>query len=161
MYKGIFGELAPKFVYDLGGENEQTVNLSFWEDSKDEPEERELVHEGEGKPALRIIKDLGDYWEFEGLIHLFMYGSLTEQRSKFEEIWQFNKKNVCLWRHRDGEPFKDSEGNNALFYLKVTAMHRDKLDYRDLLLLNFRSLGEVEPSDGSVIAPTIDEILMF
>lgn len=158
MNQSIFGSAAPKFVYDLGGENETIVLLNYWVTTIDEPDSRELVHESEIEPDRDII-DRGDFWIYEGRINLYKYSSMTFIRSKFEEIYQFNKKKVTLFRHQDGEPFKDASGNNLLFYMKVTPTFLTTLDFRDILIVNFRSLGAVNHSDGSEILTQPSEIV--
>jgi len=158
MKESIFGSAAPKFVFDLGGENEATVILNYWVTTIDEPDSREIVHESEIE-ADRDFIDRGDFWVYEGRVNLHKYSSMAFIRSKFEEINQFNKKKVTLWRHQDGEPFKDSNGNNLLFYMKITPTFLTTLDFRDILIINFRSLGAIDHSDGSDILIQPNEIV--
>ena len=158
--ESIFGSLSPKFVYDLGGANEATVFIHYWVPTKDEPETRkEIIHDSELEADRNIIP-LGDYWAFEGYINLLKYPDLASRRSKFEEIYAYNKKVVTLWKHRDGQPFKDSAGNNVLFYLNATPKNFGTLDYRDVLILQFRSLTEVYFSNGAPTIPLISEIII-
>ncbi len=159
MSESIFGYRPPKFVYDSGGENETTVELDYWKLSNNGPENSEYIQESELE-ANREIIDRGEYWSFEGSVHLFKYQTMSAIRSKFEEIYQFNKKKVILWRYRDGQPFKDKSGNNVLFYMTVTPKHLTTMDYRDVLVISFRSLKGVDFSDSSSIIPQISEIVM-
>jgi hypothetical protein len=160
MNNSIFGNLAPKFVLNPGGSNETTVMIDYWSPTKDEPEEdRDLIQESELE-ADRAIIDRGSFWSFEGRVNLYKYGSLSLIRSKFEEIYKFNKKKVVLWKHRDREPFKDLEGNNILWYLKITPANLYTLDYRDILMLSFKSLKEINFSDNSVIISQPGEVVM-
>jgi hypothetical protein len=160
MHRSIFGSIAPKFVYDLGGTNETEVIINYWVPTADEPDgDRDIIHEAEIEADREII-DRGNFWTFEGRVNLYKYGSPILIRSKFEEIYQFNKKKVVLWKHGDGEPFKDMLGNNVLWYMKVTPKNFYTLDYRDILFINFRSLKEIDFSDGSTIIPQPTEIIM-
>lgn len=159
MNKSIFGEQAPKFVYNLGSLNQTEVLLDYWLPLRDEPEEREIVNES-SLESVRTIIDRGDFWTYEGRINLFKYESITAIRSKFEEIYQFNKKAVTLWKHRDGQPFKDKNGNNVLFYMKVIPKNLQTLDYKDILMVSFRSLKGIYFSNGTPIVPQLSEIIM-
>jgi hypothetical protein len=156
----IFGNMSPKFVYDLGGPNQYSVQLNYWVPTADEPtDDRDIIQDSELEADREII-DRGNFWLFEGRVNLYMYGSLVNIRSKFEEIYQFHKKKVVLWKHKDKEPYKDKNGNNVLWYLKVVPKNLYTLDYRDVLLLSFRSLKEVNHSNNSVIIPQPTEIII-
>lgn len=160
MKESMFGSTAPKFVFDLGGSNEKTVILDYWVPITDEPDsDRDLIQESELEADREII-NRGNFWVFEGRINLYKYDSISFIRSKFEEIYQFNKKKVVLWKHRDGVQYKDKDGNNILWYLTVTPKNLYTLDYRDLLILKFRSLKEVNYSDGSTVVTQPSEIIM-
>ena len=159
MNNSIFGASAPKFIFDPAGENEATILLDYWTTTLDEPEIREVVHESELQASRQIVPR-GDFWIFEGRINLYKYGTLAEIRSKFEEIYQYNNSEVELYKHRDGEAYKDSSNNSVLFYLRVTPRNLTTLDYRDILMLTFRSLKSVDFSDSSATFPSLSEIIM-
>lgn len=155
----IFGSAAPKFVYDPGGENPVTVLLNFWVTTTEETEQKEIVHDSE-LSAERSIIPLGDYLRFEGRVHLFKYGTMAQISSKFNEIYTYDKASVAVWKHRDGEPFKDAAGNPILFQLNVTPKNLYSLDYRDVLLLSFRALKGVDYSNSEPSYPSSSEIIM-
>jgi hypothetical protein len=158
--RSIFGSMSPKFAFDLGGANETTVQVNYWVPITDEPmDDRDIIQDSELEADREII-DRGNFWLFEGRVNLYKYNSLSLIRSKFEEIYQFNKKKVVLWKHSDRQPYKDAAGNNVLWYLKVTPKNLYTLDYRDILILSFRSLKEVNHSDSSTIIPQPTEIIM-
>lgn len=160
MNHSIFGSLSPKFTYDLGGTTETTVMIDYWIPTKDEAEDNRDIYQESELEADRAIIDRGNFWTFEGRINLYKYGSLSLIRSKFEQIYKFNKKKVVLWKHRDREPFKDLQGNNILWYLKITPANLYTLDYRDILILSFKSLKEINFSDNSVIIAQPGEVVM-
>lgn len=162
MNESIFGSTAPKFVFDLGGSNEKTVILDYWVPITDEPDDdRDILQESELE-ADRDILNRGNFWTFEGRVNLYKYKIPNLIRSKFEEIYQYNKKKVVLWKHRDGIQFKDKDGNNILWYVNVTPKNLYTLDYRDILFIKFRSLKEVNYSDNStiIIQPSEIQIVM-
>lgn len=154
MNNSIFGSAAPKV--QLGS---TTVILNYWVPSSESHEPKEVIVESE-LSAYRRILDHGDYLTFEGTINLLKYGSLSDIRAKFEEIYALNKQNVYLWKHSDGQPYKDRNGDNVLFYMKVTPRNLQSLDYRDLLFISLRSLAEVDYSDSSIIKPIVSDIIM-
>jgi len=158
--RSIFGTTGPKFVYDLGGVNEATVQINHWVPQDDEPDIKEIVQESELQADREYI-DLGEYRSFTGLVLLCKYESLATARSKFEEIYQYRKKKVILYKHSDGQPYKDSGGNNVLFYLRqVSPRNFQTLDYKDVLFLEFKATGEVDFSDSSPIVTPLSEIIM-
>lgn len=159
MSTSIFGNSAPKFIADFGGTGEATVLLNCWLTNKDEPVVKELIIESE-LTAERSIISRGEYWLFSGTVNLFKYGSLAEIRAKFEEIYAWNKTNVVLYKHRDGEPYKDSGGSEVLFYMTVMPKNLMTLDFKDLLVIEFRSLSGVDFSDSSAVRPAVSEISM-
>lgn len=159
MNNSIFGAGAPKFVHDLGGENEATVLLDHWIQTNDGLDTKEKQIESELEASRDYIV-LGDFLQIEGRVNLYAFGALTAIRSKFEEIYQFNNTDVVLYKHRDGQPFKDSSGNNVLFRMHVTPKNLTTLDYRDILIINFRSLTAVDYSESSAVLPQLSEIVM-
>jgi len=158
--ESIFGSNGPKFCYDHGGEGETFVTLGHWVTLKDEPvDEKILINESELE-ADRVITMLGAYWQFSGMVYLMKYGTIPEIRNKFEEIYQYNYQKVSLWKHSDGEPFKDSAGGDALFLMKVIPKNYQELDYRDVLLIDFISEKGIDFSNGLSTVPTLSEIII-
>ena len=159
MYESIFGVESPKIVFDLGGPGEVTVILNHWVPLIDEPDERIVVQESE-LDSDREFLPRSEYLKFAGKVLLFKYGNLTLIRSKFEEIYQFKYKKVVLWKHRDGEPYKDADGNPILFFVKATPQNLSTLIYKDVLYLEFLSTKGVDYSDSSIVIPQANEIVM-
>jgi hypothetical protein len=155
----IFGNDAPKFIANFGLVNETNVLLNHWVGDKNDAEAKETIIESE-LSAKRVILDRGDYWIFSGIVYLFKYPTSTERRSKFEEIYQFNKKDVILYQHSDGQPFKDASGNEVLFFMTVRPRNLSTLVFKDILVIEFRSLSQVDFSDSSPIITPISEISM-
>lgn len=153
----IFGNGAPKFVANFGLTDEATVLLDYWVTDKNEMQSKETIIESE-LTAERVILPRGEYLNFSGTINLFKYGTMPAIRSKFEEIYQYNKTEVVLFAHRDGVAFKDSDGNEVLFFLNITPKYLASTDFRDLLIIEFRSLTAVDFSNSSTIIPTLSEI---
>lgn len=153
----IFGVSAPKFVIDYGGESEATVLLDYCIPTQDKPEpdiiEHKSVINGHREHILK-----GIHWIFEVRVNLFKY---TDPRSKYEEIKQYEGQDVTLFRHRDGEPYKDNGGNEVLFSLvSVTEAYLTQIDYKDILYLQFKSKDYIDRSDGSTVVPQLEEIIM-
>lgn len=136
------------------------VNLDYWVSLTIEPDIRNIKQESE-LDADRIILPRGEYLEIFGKINLFKYADLTSRQSKYQEIYEFRNKNVSFWKHRDGSPYKDKDGNEVLFYLEsVIPKNLTTLDYRDVLFLRFLSLKGIDYPNSFTIIPTVDEILM-
>ena len=154
----IFGVSAPKFVFDYGvEETEQTVLLDYVIPTQDKPEpdiiEHKSVINGHREHILK-----GNHWIFEVRLNLYKY---TNPRSKYEEIKQYEGLDVTLFRHRDGDPFKDSSGTEVLFTLvSVTEAYLTQIDYKDVLYLTFKSKDYIDRSDGSTVIPQLEEIIM-
>ncbi|MGE5353920.1 MAG: hypothetical protein ACM3P0_17670 [Acidobacteriota bacterium] len=157
MNKSIWGSAAPKFIYDMGGANETEVLLDRWITIEDEPEAKEVILESELE-ADRDISHKGSYWTFSGKLYLFKY---NDPLSKFNEVYQFLNQKVVLYKHRDGEPFKDKDGNNALFFIEeITPKNMTTLDYRDVLIIKFISLKAISFANSTPIKPQLSEITM-
>ncbi len=141
--------------------SEYTVSLNNWVDMQSEPDgDTTLTIESQLQVDRDFIDRGGDFLIYSGRVLLFNYDNVTLARSKFEEIYMFNKKKVYLYKHRDGSVYKDYDGNNVQFYMTVIAKNFDTLDYRDLLFVTFRSLKAVNLSNDSAILIQPDEIFM-
>lgn len=159
MSTSIFGGAAPKFIGNFGTEAAATVLLNHWVTDEAAYDVKEVVVESE-LAAERAILSRGEYFTFSGTINLFRYGTMAEIRAKFEEIYAYHNQDVVLYPHRDGAALVDSAGDEVLFRLTVTAKHLNRLDYKDLLVLKFRSLKAVDLSDASVTFPAVSTISM-
>lgn len=134
MNVSIFGSEAPKFNY-----NGIDVLLDNWVTLKFEPEgDNEVIQESEIEDKRNFITH-NKFWIFEGLIDLYKYNSLSDIRTKFEEIYQYNHQDVVLYKYRDGFPFFTKDINEATFRLEMFPKDLDTLDCKDLLLLRFTS----------------------
>ena len=160
MNQSIFGSSAPKFVFDLGGGSEATVNLDYWVPIKEDPDTRNIKQESELE-ADRIILPRGEYLEIEGRVNLYKYADVASRQSKFAEIYQYKNLNVSFWKHRDGSAYMDENGDEVLFYLEsVIPRNLTTLDYRDVLYLRFLSLKGIDYPNSFTIIPTLEEIVM-
>jgi hypothetical protein len=147
MNTSIFGTDHPQFVSDPTG-TPVTIDLEYFFPTKDEPESLRAESVESQLTAERFILTRGgDFWEYSGWYYLFKEGSTIEDvRTKFDAIYQFNRTNVGLKKHADGDYFRDSDDNIILFYMECfpanigKAVGGDLLDYRDVLYMTFRSL---------------------
>lgn len=152
----IFGTAAPKFVYDPEG-TPATVYLDYVVILKDEPE-IDLIENKSVINGHREFDYQGKHWIYEIRVHLCKY---SNPRSKYEEIKQYEGDEVVLYRHRDADPFRDGSSNDVLFVItKIQEAYFDTTDYKDILIIRFESKDYVDPSDGSVIVPQLEEIIM-
>jgi len=125
---------------------EQTILLDYVAVLKDEPEIEQLIHKSEISGHREYV-ERGEHWLFRLRLHLFKY---SDPRSKFEEIYHYKRAKVTLWRHRDGSQFLDSDGNDVLFMLEeVTPAYLERAEFRDVLILTFRSTDYVDFADDA------------
>jgi hypothetical protein len=139
-FESVFGSLRPKFVYDLGGANEATVSLTNFIPGKDEPEEDRSVIQTDELSDNRMIIYRGNFWEFSGIVQCFRLVDWELIRMKMEEIYAYNNKLVVLHKYSDGPAYLDSAGVPIKWYLTCYPKSRESLDYRDIMVVNFRSL---------------------
>lgn len=139
---------------------ELIVMLDYWVPMKEDADSRNVQQESELE-ADRIILSRGEYLEIQGRINLFKYADMASRQSKFQEIYELKNKNVSFWKHRDGEPYKDEDGNEVLFYLEsVIPRNLNTLDYRDVIFLKFLSLKGIDYPNSFAIIPVLEEIVM-
>lgn len=140
---------------------EMTVRLENWTPIKDDIDSRKNVIESE-LIADREFLDRGEFFEFYGSVYLFKYGlpqqteveapegdavveNITAIREKANEIYHYRKKKVALFKHSDGRPYYDIDGNVAEFYIEsVVFKNLQTLDYRDVVFIRFLSLKEID-----------------
>lgn len=142
---------------------EMEIDLEYWLTINDDVDVRSVFQESE-LIADRQILDRGEYFEFYGRLNLYKYGleylegiesesseseAPVEQmdviRAKMLEIYHYRKKEVTLFKHKDGHPYRDSNGNEVMFYVEsVVLKNLTTLDYRDVMFIRFLSLTEVD-----------------
>lgn len=145
---------------------EITVLLEQWVPIKDDINSNNVVIESE-LVADREFLDRGEYFEFYGSVYLFKYGlpqqtetealeadkvveDITAIREKANEIYHYRKKKVALFKHTDGRPYYDIDGNVAEFYIEsVVFKNLQTLDYRDVVFIRFLSLKEIDFANTS------------
>jgi hypothetical protein len=150
----IFGTQAPK--YEIGG---TTVNLDFSNILRDEPEINVAVHQSK-LSGDRYIVNRFKHWNFDVMINLFKYSSPLNfyQLLKGHEGQLVDK----LWRHRDGDFFKDAAGDPVKFYLaEVTAAALENILWRDLVLLRFQSVSNIAEDYAVAVPPQISEVTVL
>jgi len=138
---------------------EQTILVDYAIIGEPEYEVEEVIHKSELE-ADRDVLDRGEFINLQIKVLLFKYSTDALRRSKYEEIKQYHKKKVYLWKHRDGSAYMDSTGNAVQFYLRVEEKNLTTLDYRDVLILDFRALKGIDLTDGTSIVVQPSEIIM-
>jgi hypothetical protein len=140
MSESIFGDGTPQFAVNFGQTNQVVVVLDNYIITKDEPTVKKITNESELETD-RVFTYLGEYWELDVQVNLFKYSNPV---SKYNEIKQYKNQNVVLWKHGDGNYYKDTNGNPALFYIdEVTPMSLSQFDPSDILIIKFLSLKGV------------------
>jgi hypothetical protein len=140
MSDSIFGDGTPQFAVNFGQTNQVVVVLDNYIITKDEPTVKKITNESELETD-RVFTYLGEYWELDVQVNLFKYSNPV---SKYNEIKQYKNQNVVLWKHGDGNYYKDTNGNPALFYIdEVTPMSLSQFDPSDILIIKFLSLKGV------------------
>lgn len=146
----IFGTSAPKFIFNPLGTNE-TVLLDYVVVVKDEPEQKRIMHQSifTGHREFIVLKK---YWLFELKMHLYKYTTAVDGKTpqeKYDELKQYEGLNVRLYRHADGDYIKQPDATEASFFLEtIDESYYQTTDYKDLLLLKFRSNSYTDFSQG-------------
>jgi len=165
------GTGEPKFVYDHGGGGEVTVLLSNIEYLENKPIFKYIEHESE-IDLDRKFEKRGQHRLVRFKMHVYKYGmpepiDMDLVKAKFDEIIAYNKSGdlVSLWLHRDGDQFKQANwatvADDALFILhSYQEIYLKTADYKDGLILEFRSVNPVDPTLGVSGAIQASEIIM-
>lgn len=140
MQNSIFGIEAPQFEVDS-----EIILLDHVVINKENDffDYDDILHESVFN-RYRVWTDMGDHFNFRLLMYLFKY-EFPEQ--KYQELKQYHRSLVKLWRRRDGNPFVDKAGQPVLFrfdQLNQSFLH-DVL-YPDVLTLVFKSQDPVDIS---------------
>jgi hypothetical protein len=151
------GIQTAKLVFDLGGDDEQTVMLGYYNVVKNKPELLYFEHEGsiDGERDSRL-KAVHVSFDFD--VNLWKYGT---PGSKFNEIMGLLGKKFVFWLHKDGLPFKKISGDNALFIIKeYEEYYKTTTDWKDGLKITIESQNPIDPllPDPIVVEPS--EIIM-
>ena len=140
----LFGSSAPKFIYEPSGANE-TILLDYVVIMKDEPEEDFIIHQSIFTGHREFILK-GKYWVVEMKLHLYKQGNPLVY---YNTIKNYEGTNIRFFRHRDGDYLKDSTGAEVEMFLQsVDESYYQTLDYKDLLLLKFKSTEYVDLTQG-------------
>lgn len=134
---GIHGILAPKIITS----GAVTINLDYVEVIKDEYEfiNTKKKSRVEGK---RTIINRGYHHNFHLRMHLYKHGS--NAHDKYFELVGIIGDTVTLYRHRDGNPCKDPDGNNAEYvFIELIPYFITTSDYKDGLILKFKSAEKI------------------
>jgi hypothetical protein len=155
--KGIWGVLAPKFVFDYGEGGEVTVNLDYAKVLSCQPETDYIEHKS-GITGERAFIKRATHYEVQIAVNLFKY---SNPASKYGDIMTYHGAAVTLWLHRDGEEFKSGSSDDALFLLKeVEPFFHDMPNYPDYLVLTFVSLNPVVRDEAFAHTYQLEEIIM-
>jgi hypothetical protein len=159
MQDSIFGINPPKFKRGT-----TTVMINYWVTTKDEPESFVIRHQSDINKHREYdyftSSAIEDHWVFEGIINL---GKYTYPASKYNEINAHKRQLVQLWRHADGDYFKNTAGSTVYFLLKeIIPFCFDKPGFPDRLLLKFESQDFVDVSKAlpTGIIPQPEEIVV-
>ena len=88
----------------------------------------------------------GYWWVYLVRIHVFKY---EESIKKAKELMSYLGKDVYLWRHRDGEGFKDKNGDLVPFRItEVTPNYFKTAIYHDRIDIMFKSTEYVDLSQS-------------
>lgn len=155
----MFGILPPKFKRGT-----TSVVINYWVTTRDEPESMFITHESDINKHREYdfftTSKIQDHWLFEGIINI---GKYSYPYSKYNEINAHKRELVQLWRHADGDYFKNTNGDIVYFFLKeLIPFHFDKPGFPDRLLLKFESQDFVDVSKAlpSGIIPQPEEIVV-
>jgi len=136
----IFGTGRPKFVYDLGGEDESEILLDHFIVDDDNLEDDVIEHESV-ITKYRDWEEKGEHYLFSGRMNIFRFGNPF---AKYQEVMAYKNSLVTLWRHRDHDAFQDSSGNIVLFKVKMEPYYFTQAKYKDVIKLTFKSQKPVD-----------------
>ena len=137
----IFGTSAPRFVTTGAA----TINLDYSEVIEDKPSPDRLVNKSPLSGSITNV-ERGDHYTVKIKVNLFKYSNPT---TKFNEIVAHYRTGVYLYKHRDGNAYKDSSGSDVLMYFDLIERgYLETGNFEDVLILTFKStewidLGEM------------------
>jgi hypothetical protein len=159
MKESIFGVEAPKVVLNYGQPEETSINLNYWISLSEELETKEIIHESELEADREIIPR-GEFLTLQGRINLYKYKQMNLILNKYNEIMQINKKKVVLYKHRDGDFYKDLSDNPIYFFVNIQPKNLTSLDVRDVLYITFRALSGTNSGTTGTIEINPDDIII-
>lgn len=136
----IFGDAEPQFAVNFGKSNQVIVELSHSLITKNEPVITRVINEEE-LAADRIFLNK-TFWEMDVVLDLFAY---ENPLGKFNEVNQYLKQSVALWKHKDGRPYRNHYSDIVPFYIEqIKPFYLDQLDFYDKVLIKFKSAKSLE-----------------
>jgi len=146
----ITGVQEPKFITQGG----TTVNLQYAKIIANEPEYRTLEQESVLNNYINHIH-LGVHWIFKVRIHLYKYAA-NAAITAYNNLIQYLGDDVYLYPHKEGNTFVDSTGSDVLFRIQeVTPAYFDTPDFKDIILMTFKSSKLVDLSELTIPENTI------
>lgn len=147
MIQSIFGIEDPKIVLD----DESEIIFYHSVVLKDEPDFLTLQQESIITGHREWI-DLGEHWIFQIEVFLWKYANPV---TFYIELMDLLYREVILYRRKDGSPFTNPEGEDALFRIdEVIPNYVRQTKYYDVLIITFVS---VDP----VTQPNLSKPLLF
>lgn len=140
MQNSIFGIEAPQFEVDS-----EIILLDHVVINKENDffDYDDILHESVFN-RYRVWTDMGDHFTFRIIMYLFKY---AEPQAKYDELFQYHRRLVKLWRRRDGNPFVDVNGDEVLFrFDRIDKSFLHTINYPDVLTLVFKSQDPVDIS---------------
>jgi len=156
----LFGIKAPKFIKDFDLPAEKTVNFDFCVVLEDNPVQDFIEHKSVINGHTEFI-NLGKHWVYTIRVHLFKYEENPDtgytMRTKYTELKSIEGSEGILYRHRDGEPFRNNANELVTFFVEsVDESYFETPLYHDLITIRFRSKDYIDKSK-SVKALISDE----
>lgn len=137
---------------------EVTVLIDYWKMLKNEPDPDRLMNQSKISGKRSYVQK-GDHWVLEGHINLYKY---NDPQSKLEELAFYKGKEITLWLHRDGNQFKNNDGDDCPFILdELEPFYLTTIDYQDAVRVKLISLEYVDLYDSTYdISVQADEVVM-
>src|SRR4030042_47917 len=153
----IFGTGAPKFIASDNAE----ILLDYFVYGDDEPQPNYRVAQSVMNRHREIV-NTDEHYIFNGTIYLYKYGidpvtliiDTETVRNRYNEINGYKYDEVTLYRHRDGEPMKDSNGDIIKFYLTEL-----KTFYLNTVRFEIAAFIEFISVDPCVMAESLTNII--
>lgn len=147
MIQSIFGIEDPKIILD----DESEIIFYHSVVLKDEPDFLTLQQESIITGHREWI-DLGEHWIFQIETFLWKYANPT---TFYLELMDLLYNEVILYRRKDGSPFTNPEGEDALFRIdEVIPNYVRQTKYYDVLIVTFVS---VDPITTPITTPDLSK----
>jgi len=143
-YPSIFGTSAPKFIYDLGGVNEEEVLLDRVRILRDEPDLDDIEHKSVITGHTEWTNK-GKHWTFEVQVQIFDEDNYTNAYNLYLSLKSFKHKLVTLWKRRDGTQIQNDNDEDVLFFIeRVEENYLEHYLFPDFLIMTFVSQNPVD-----------------